>query len=439
MATRMRVATVVTALLVVGASLSAGVSGAATAPGPKRSIQHVVVLVQENHTFDNYFANYCHDRVDKKKQPVCDGGPSTYPGTTTAPVLLDDTTNATFDPNHEQACEVAEIDGGKMDAFFSAPRTDSVCGDPRNYAYATAGASSPVAYYQQLATKGALADRYFQSVAGQSTSNDMYLWTTRFEFVDNTYEPDAVGAQCSTTLVKKQYDDVTDPTTNRNLGKTLSDAGVSWAWYGEGYAAMQAAGSGCPVAPRECPVAPLHASPCVYDPADMPSQYYASSVDQPAHMRDYSQFATDLSGNTLPSVVFVKPVGYKTEHPGLGQQLSPGVAFVRQTIDAIEHSKAAKHTLVLLTYDEGGGYYDHVAPPPTSTVDNQPYGPRIPMIAVGPLARAGAVSRTELEHASIVKFIEWNWLKGKTGQLQGRDATAHNLGSLLNPALRVPN
>ncbi len=255
------------------------------------------------------------------------------------------------------------------------------------------GPSSPVAYYQQLATKGALADRYFQSVAGQSTSNDMYLWTTRFEFVDNAYDAEAVGTQCSTTPAKKQYDDVTDPTANRNLGKTLSDAGVSWTWYGEGYTAARDAGTGCPTAPTECPIAPVHAPPCVYDPADMPSQFFKSSVDSLARMRDYTKLASDLAANRLPSVVFVKAIGYKTEHPGLGQQITPGVEFVRQTIDAIEHSKAAKHTLILLTYDEGGGYYDHVAPPPTSTVDNQPYGPRIPMIAIGPFARAGAVSR----------------------------------------------
>jgi len=430
------------ALALVMGAVSTSSAAASSAPRPKSPIQHVVVIVQENHTFDSYFANYCAQRLDPKtKQPVCDGGPSTYPGTTTAPVVLDDTTNANFDPNHEQACEVAEIDGAKMDAFLTAPRMPSICGDPRNFAYAASGPSSPVAYYQQLATKGALADRYFQSVAGQSTSNDMYLWTTRFEFVDNAYDAQAVGTQCSTTLTKKEYDDVTDPTANRNLGKTLSDAGVTWAWYGEGYAAMQAAGSGCPTAPTgpgACPITLPHSSPCVYDPGDMPSQFFTSSVDQPAHMRDYAQLATDLSGDKLPSVVFVKAIGYKTEHPGLGQQITPGVAFVRQTVDAIEHSKAAKHTLVLLTYDEGGGYYDHVAPPATSTVDSQPYGPRIPMIAIGPSARHGAVSHTQLEHASIAKFIEWNWLKGKTGQLAGRDATAHNLGSLIDPALRVP-
>ncbi len=421
------------------AATATGAAGAADAPRPQSAIEHVVVIVQENHTFDNYFADYCAQRLDPKtKQPVCDGGPPTYPGTTTTPVVLDDATNAAFDPNHEQACEIAEIDGGAMDAFLTAPETDSTCGDPRNFAYADAGASSPVAYYQQLATKGALADRYFQSVAGQSTSNDMYLWTSRFAFVDNSFEPDAVGAQCSTTLVKQQYDDVTDPDGNRNLGKTLSDAGVTWAWYGEGYGAMQAAGSDCPSAPSECPIAPAHTSPCVYDPADMPSQFFASSVDQPAHMRDSSRLATDLAHDTLPSVVFVKPLGYKTEHPGLGQQLSPGVQFVRDTIDAIEHSKLAAHTLVLLTYDEGGGYYDHVPTPPVSAVDGQPYGPRIPLLAVGPFARSGAVSHTQLEHSSIVRFIEWNWLDGETGQLQGRDGAVHNLGSMLDPKLHVP-
>jgi phospholipase C len=416
-----------------------GMAGATAATHPKTPITHVVVIVQENHSFDNYFADYCRHRVDPKtKKPVCDGGPVTYPGTTTAPVVLDDASNAAHDPNHAQSCEVAEIDGGAMDAFLTAPPTEGVCGDPRNFAYAAAGPSSPVAYYQQLATKGALADRYFQSVAGQSTSNDMYLWTTRFEFTDNTFEAPAVGSQCSYTPMKKQYDDVTDPTANRNLGKTLSDAGVSWAWYGEGYAAMQAAGSGCPAAPADCPIAPIQTSPCLYDPADMPSQFYASSADRPEHMRDYAQLADDLAHDTLPSVVFVKPIGYKTEHPGLGQRISPGVAFVRSTIDAVEHSKAAKHTLVLLTYDESGGYYDHVRTPPVSTVDHQPYGPRIPAVAVGPFARSGAVSHTQLEHASIVKFVEWNWLGGKTGQLDGRDVTAHNLGSLLDPALHVP-
>ncbi|HEX8794381.1 MAG TPA: alkaline phosphatase family protein, partial [Polyangiaceae bacterium] len=95
-------------------------------------------------------------------------------------------------------------------------------------------------------------------------------------------------------------------------------------------------------------------------------------------------------------------------------------------------------TLVLLTYDEGGGFFDHVAPPPTSSVDNEPYGTRVPTIAIGPFARAGTISHVVMEHSSIVKFIEYNWLKGKTGQLGGRDAQVANIGSLLDPKAGVP-
>jgi phospholipase C len=94
----------------------------------------------------------------------------------------------------------------------------------------------------------------------------------------------------------------------------------------------------------------------------------------------------------------------------------------------------AASTLVLFTYDEGGGFFDHISPPATSTVDNQPYGTRVPMVAIGPFAKKNYVSHVTMEHSSVVKFIEWNWLGGTTGQLMGRDATVNNLGDLLDPA-----
>jgi phospholipase C len=100
----------------------------------------------------------------------------------------------------------------------------------------------------------------------------------------------------------------------------------------------------------------------------------------------------------------------------------------------VRHSAYADDTLVIVTYDEGGGYFDHIAPPATSTVDNQPYGTRIPTIVTGPFARKNAVSHVTLEHSSLVRFIEWNWLGMQMGQLAARDATVHNIGSLLDPA-----
>jgi phospholipase C len=86
-----------------------------------------------------------------------------------------------------------------------------------------------------------------------------------------------------------------------------------------------------------------------------------------------------------------------------------------------------------LTYDEGGGFYDHVAPPAASQADGKPYGTRVPTLAIGPFAKKNAISHVQMEHSSIVKFIEWNWLGG-TGQLGTRDKEANNIGSLLDPA-----
>jgi Phosphoesterase family len=138
----------------------------------------------------------------------------------------------------------------------------------------------------------------------------------------------------------------------------------------------------------------------------------------------------------LPSVVFVKALGFNSEHPGSGTKLSSGVAFVQQTVDAIQRSKLAKDTLVLVTWDESGGYYDHVAPPTASAVDQQPYGPRVPMLAVGRFARRGT---SHTKRSSTRRSRDSSRLKGKTGQLDGRDQVVHNLGSVLTANLKVPS
>ena len=163
----------------------------------------------------------------------------------------------------------------------------------------------------------------------------------------------------------------------------------------------------------------------------MPSTF-ASTRDVPAHVADDTALLSDLKNGTLPAVAFVRAVGWKSEHPGQLAKLSDGVAYVTATVAAIESSRYRDSTLVLFTYDEGGGYFDHVAPPPASTVDGKPYGTRVPMLAIGPFAKKNFVSHVVMEHSSIVKLIEWNFLGGQTGQLAGRDAVVANMGSLLD-------
>ena len=402
---------------------------------PASKIDHLVVVVQENHTFDSYFGRWC--TAPAGSAPACSDGPACCERAPDAdpsghaPVALDDAENGGYDPNHQSACETDELDGGKMDHFVDS----TICGDARNFAYADAPTVQP---YWDLAAGGALADRWFQPVVGASAANDMFLFDAAFVFGDNDVAPNAAGHECS--FIPGDPVALDDAHT---LGRALSDGAVSWSFYAEGYSAMldaEKSGS-CPQPPDDC-AAGITLYPCVFDPSDLPVEYYGrigdqpQLADQPQYVRDYGSFGADLAAGRLPQVAFVKPAGYRSEHPGLRTNISDGARFVQSVVDAVAHSDYAPDTLVLVVYDEGGGFFDHVTPPPTPA-DGHPYGTRVPAIAVGPLARHGAVSHVVLEHSSIIKFIEWNWLGG-TGQLGARDATVANLGSLVDPSLGVP-
>jgi phospholipase C len=394
-------------------------TGTATAIAPSclasgqttTNIKHLVVVVQENHTFDSYFANYC--TAAPGSNPTCTTGPScceTGPQTTSghSPLVLNDAENAAYDPNHSQSCELSEIDNGAMDRFV----TGASCSNPDNFAYSD---SATMATYWGYAQNYAIADRCFQSAAGASSENDMYLARGAFVFTDNAWVPPTAGSGCYSASVRKSFPEPT-------VGDLLEACSVSWSFYAEGYSHALAN-----------PTSSQYCYPNYYDPSDNPFEYYPPFQDDPTYEKDYSQFATDIANGTLPAVSFVKPLGIKTEHPG--ENIGSGVAFVSGVVNAVLGSAAyADDTLVLLTYDESGGFFDHVAPPPASTVDGQAYGPRIPLVAVGYFARPDTVSHVPLEHSSIVRFIEYNWLAGTPGQLATRDAVVNNIGSLLDPA-----
>lgn len=397
------------------------------APRPS-AIQHVVLIVQENHTFDTYFGRYC--TAPAGSDPTCTAGPSCCeraPATEpsgSAPVTLDDALNAGRDPDHTMDCEAAEMNGGRMDRYV----TGTACSDARNFAIAPSALVQP---YHDLATRFALADRYFQPLVGQSSANDMYFAVGRFVFKDNDLIPAASGHGC-------WYP--TSSTTSYKGEKTIADlligAGRSFAVYAEGYQAMKDALL-CPFArPADCtfPAPLITPNSCVYDPSDYPFQYYAQFADNDLYIKDFSRLTQDVQAGTLPTFAFVKGTSYHTEHPNFGNRVSTGAAFVKGVVDAILGSAYAADTLVLITWDEGGGFYDHVAPPAASPVDGKPYGTRVPLLAVGRFARKGQVSHVPMEHSSILRFLEYNFLGQQVGQLGARDAVVSNLGSLLDPA-----
>ena len=401
------------------------VDAACAGPCPASAIKHVVVVVQENHTFDDHFGAYCKAAAGSNPScnvgpGCCEAAPATDPAGTAPTKLDDDTTGARF-PDNSSACEDLEMNGGKMDAYSTA-----ACGSPLNV-----GAADPslVKPYWDYAAGNAIADRYFQPVSGASSANDMYFMRAAYVFADNSTSPKgAIGQPCGLEGAPQEL-------TGTTLGDLLNAANVPWTFYAGGYKAMTdavAAGT-CPSAPEACG-ARLAFYPCNFSPSDYPNEYYASTRDDPKSMRDLAVLDDDLANGTLPAVAFVKAVGYESEHPGLRNKLSNGIDFATGVVQKIFTSRYRADTLILLTYDEGGGYYDHVAPPSASAVDGKAYGTRVPMLAIGPFAKKNFVSHIVMEHSSVVKLVEWNWLAQKTGQLAGRDAVVNNLGSLLDPS-----
>jgi phospholipase C len=393
-------------------------------PCPQSNVKHVVIVIQENQTFDTHFGGYC--TAPAGSSPTCNTGPAcceaapAHDPSGASPVILDDALLGSYDPNHTQACESSEIDDGGMDHFTTGLAN---CASPDNFALAEPSIIRP---FWDLAAQSALADRYFQPVVGESYSNDMYFAQAKYDFLDDEDAPaGAVGVTCSLEGVPVQ---LTGPT----IGDLLTSATVPWTFFAAGYDAMVAANDAgtCPPAPAACPFG-LAIDPCVFEPSDDPFDFFASTRDNPAVLKDLSALDDALKNGGLPAVSFVKAIEYETEHPGFNCKLSAGVGFVTSLIDEVESSRYRDDTLVLVTYDEGGGYFDHVPPPAASAVDQQAYGTRVPLMAVGPFAKKNYISHVVMEHSSIVKFLEWNWLKS-TGQLGARDAVVANRGDLLD-------
>lgn len=396
-------------------------------PAPKGRIEHVVVIMQENHTFDTYFGRWCTGAPGSN--PTCTSGPACCEAAPqreasgASPIELDDDANAGFDPDHSQPCERSEMNGGKMDRFV----TGATCSNPKNFAIAS---DAVVAPYHEYAKKYAIGDRYFQSIVGQTSANDMYFAVAKKVFTDNAFIPNAIGQGCSNPLTPKMRN-----VSESTVADVLLNHGERVRYYAEGYEVMRNA-SPCPAHPVDCRGAnPVFASyPCAYDPSDIPFNYYQQFTDNPAFLMDWERFNQDLDAGDLAEVSYIKPIGYHTEHPGYGTSISKGVAWVDAAITKILASPYAKNTLVLLTWDEGGGYYDHVAPPPDkSPIDQEELGTRVPIFAIGRFAKKGHISHVTMEHSSIVKFLEWNFT-GETGQLKARDGLVNNIGSLLDPA-----
>jgi phospholipase C len=219
------------------------------------------------------------------------------------------------------------------------------------------------------------------------------------------------------------------PQTAKTIGDTLSAKGVPWAWYAGGWNAALADGRRPASEKRSVIYARGEGSP-MFQPHHQPFNYYArfapGTRDRAEHLKDGADFLRDIAAGTLPAVSFYKPAGRYTQHPSY-TDVASGDEHMADILARLRASPQWGDMLIVLTYDENGGYWDH-APPPSGPGWGDRWGPgtRIPSILVGPTVRRGFIDHTSYDTTSILKFVTERFglealagVREKTGDLTG--------------------
>jgi len=438
-------------LVMLGAlGLGAVPPAVATAQGPFDKINHVIVLYQENWSFDGLYGNFpganglanagdTVKQVDKNGQPY-----ATLPqpiDTTQKPPIADPRFPANmpvqpFDaaqyvqPNdktgdivHRYYQQQYQIDGGKMDKFVAW--TDAA-GLTMSHYDAT---NMPEG---KLAQQYTMADDFFHAAFGGSFLNHFWLicgctpeWksapASAFAQLDSNgvitkdgqVTPDGYAVNTAYSVNTPHPKALTDPAlllpnqTLPTIGDRLSDKNISWAWYSGGWNNALAGNADS-----------------LFQYHHQPFAYFANYADGTAakaqHLKDETDFTTALTTNSLPAVSFVKPLGPDNEHPGYAS-LVQGQQHIADLVNAVQNSPFWKDTAIVITYDEFGGRWDHVAPP---TGDRWGPGARVPTIVISPYAKKAFVDHTPYDTTSILKTIEARWNLAPLGT---RDAAVNDL------------
>jgi phospholipase C len=196
--------------------------------------------------------------------------------------------------------------------------------------------------------------------------------------------------------------------TQKTIGDTLTAKNVTWAWYAGGWNAATADGRQDPKAKRAIIYNREPSSPN-FQPHHQPFNYFArfapGTPDRAKHLKDYDDLVKDIDAGTLPQVAFYKPVGRNTQHPSY-TDIATGDRHMAELLARLRKSPQWERMLVIVTYDENGGYWDHL-PPPSGAGWSDRWGPgtRIPAIVVSPLAKKGYVDKTPYDTTSVLKLI----------------------------------
>jgi phospholipase C len=194
------------------------------------------------------------------------------------------------------------------------------------------------------------------------------------------------------------------PQTVRTIGEALNEKGVSWAYYGGAYNAAVALQHDPTSTNPLVQIGAAYCNICNFE--SYASAIMGDPAQRAAHIKDATDFFAAIDSNTLPAVSYVKPDGLLDGHPA-SSKLDLFEGMVENVLDHLKaQPELMKDTAFIVTFDEGGGYYDSSYIQP---IDFFGDGPRIPLIVVSRFTRGGHINHTYTDHVSILKFIERNW------------------------------
>ena len=362
-------------------------------------IEHVVVLMMENHSFDNFLGMLGRGdgfTVGSNGRPVAS---NPYPdGRIQHAFHMPTTCQLSSGPGQEWKNSHTAFADGKMDGFVTLSGGVAM-------GYWT---RKDLPFTYSLASKFPLADRWFSSVLGQTDPNRRYLFAGTSSGMTDDIN--------STNLESPGRDTLLATPANGTIFQRFDTYGISWTDYASSF--------------------PLGATPELYpvdDGALLAGRRKALTA----------RFFDDARAGTLPQFSLIDP-NYDTQSQENPQNIVVGEAFLARVVRAVASGPRWNRTILIVTYDEHGGYYDHVPPPVALAPDDiQPvvkagestydgfsrYGIRVPGVIVSPYAKRRYVSHTVYDHTSILAFVERKW---NLPAMTLRDANANDLVDMLD-------
>jgi phospholipase C len=392
-------------------------AGAAVASPDIHKIQHVVIIMQENRSFDQYFGTY----PGAYGIPMANGTPTVCvpdPVAQTCVRPFHGSPTLQYDVPHQHTDALGDVDRGKMDGFVA--QAENSCGTPMPPACAATMAGETMGYldgtdipnYWSYAQSFVLQDHMFEPALGHSGLSHLYLvsgWSATCGGGSLT----CASAISPTMLL--DYPPL-NPQVQRTPNYAWTDitwllqhhqpTPISWAYYvGNGTLPE----CGVPTPQTYClPVQqPMSGTTEFWNP--LPFFRTVQQDNQTGNIHTVTDFYTAALSGTLPAVSWVIPSQAVSEHPP-GALPALGQAYVTNLINTLMSGPEWDSTAIFLAWDDWGGFYDHVAPP---AVDGLGYGLRVPGLVISPYAKAGYVDHQTLSFDAYLKFIEDDFLGGQ--------------------------